>query len=261
MKNHSLAVTAVGIAQGTSTLARSRARPLNCLFITRAIIMPRTTSRTTVTTVNSTVTVTASQNSLPRVPGGQFVAAAPLEQPVGVVGEPGVPAALVEEPALQGLVLVEGLHDGGDHRIADDQCEQQQHRTDQEQRQAALTGGGPAACAANRPPPGGCGRAVPGRGGVCRTPAFCARVRPASGRPGGAGGAASELVESAMSASSLTAQLRGSAAVRTGVVRAGCVRWRGSRRAVPRASCRRIEGGRRDAGVPNRGVSCRWWRP
>ena len=98
MKNHSLAVTAVGIAQGTSTLARSSARPRNAWFITMAIHMPRTTSTTTVTTVNSTVTPTASQNCEPRVPGGQARRCRSLlQQPVGVVGEAGV-AALDEQP-------------------------------------------------------------------------------------------------------------------------------------------------------------------
>ena len=44
MKNHSLAVTAVGMAHGTRTDARSRPRPRNDLAITSAIAKPITVS-------------------------------------------------------------------------------------------------------------------------------------------------------------------------------------------------------------------------
>src|SRR5438045_7788832 len=71
MNAHSFAVTAVGIAHGTRTLARSRARPLKARFITIAIHIPRTTSRTTVQMVKKTVVNIESQNWEPRVRGGQ----------------------------------------------------------------------------------------------------------------------------------------------------------------------------------------------
>ena len=48
MKYHSFAVTAVGIAHGTRTAARSSARPLNVVFMIIANHSPRIVSRTTV---------------------------------------------------------------------------------------------------------------------------------------------------------------------------------------------------------------------
>ena len=71
MNSHSRAVTAVGIAHGISTAARSSARPLNVLPITIAMPRPITTSSATVTTVKNRVTPMADQNCEPRVPGGQ----------------------------------------------------------------------------------------------------------------------------------------------------------------------------------------------
>ena len=47
MKNHSLAVTAVGIAHGIRIAARSRPRPRNVRFMIIANHMPRTTSMVT----------------------------------------------------------------------------------------------------------------------------------------------------------------------------------------------------------------------
>ena len=46
---HSTAATAVGIAHGTSTLARRMPRPLNARFITSAIARPMRVSSTMVT--------------------------------------------------------------------------------------------------------------------------------------------------------------------------------------------------------------------
>jgi hypothetical protein len=73
MKNHSLAVTAVGIDQGTRTLARSSPRPLKARAITSAIHMPRTTSITTEATVKKMVAPMAGQNCEPSVPGGHLM--------------------------------------------------------------------------------------------------------------------------------------------------------------------------------------------
>src|SRR5215211_3325512 len=71
IKNHSLAVTAVGIDQGTRTLARSSPRPLKARLITSAIHMPRQTSMITVATVKKMVVDMEDQNCDPSVPGGQ----------------------------------------------------------------------------------------------------------------------------------------------------------------------------------------------
>src|SRR6266516_459675 len=71
MNNHSLAVTAVGIDQGTRTLARSSPRPLKARFMMIAIHMPRQTSMTTVAMVKNTVVHIDGQNSAPSEPGGQ----------------------------------------------------------------------------------------------------------------------------------------------------------------------------------------------
>ncbi len=71
MKYQSLAVTAVGIAQGIRIAARSRARPAKVLPMMTAIPKPMTTSMDTVTTVKNAVFPTAPQNCDPSVPGGQ----------------------------------------------------------------------------------------------------------------------------------------------------------------------------------------------
>src|SRR4029450_6248126 len=72
MKYHSLAVTAVGIAQGTRTLARSNPRPLKARLITSAIHMPSTTSIVTEATVKKIVADIDGQNCDPSVPGGHL---------------------------------------------------------------------------------------------------------------------------------------------------------------------------------------------
>src|SRR5262245_58079945 len=72
MNSQSFAVTAVGIDQGTRTLARSSPRPLNARFMTVAIHIPRMTSMTTVVTVKKIVTHMAGQNSAPSEPGGHL---------------------------------------------------------------------------------------------------------------------------------------------------------------------------------------------
>jgi hypothetical protein len=68
---NSFAVTAVGIAQGTSTAARITLRPRKARPMMMAIQKPRTVSRTTVTMVKKNVVPIALQNCEPRVPGGQ----------------------------------------------------------------------------------------------------------------------------------------------------------------------------------------------
>src|SRR6266545_970512 len=77
MKNHNLAVTAVGMDQGTRTLARSSARPLNARFMIVANYMPRMTSMTTVAMVKKTVTQREGQNSAPSEPGGHLTVPPP----------------------------------------------------------------------------------------------------------------------------------------------------------------------------------------
>src|SRR5215475_9663792 len=72
MYSHNLAVTAVGIAHGTKIAARTIARPLNARCITIAIMVPSTTSNSTVITVKINVVCTAGQNSCPLVPFGQL---------------------------------------------------------------------------------------------------------------------------------------------------------------------------------------------
>jgi hypothetical protein len=71
MKNHSFAVTAVGIAHGTRMAARTSPRPRNVRFMMSAIHSPNTVSSTTVTAVKKKVTKVAFQNCAPRLPGGQ----------------------------------------------------------------------------------------------------------------------------------------------------------------------------------------------
>ena len=77
MNCHNLAVTAVGIAQGMSTAARSMPLPLKSRFITVAIHMPRSVSNATVTTVKNSVMRNAGQKSVASTPGGH-VETAPL---------------------------------------------------------------------------------------------------------------------------------------------------------------------------------------
>src|SRR5919198_3622003 len=78
MNSHSLAVTAVGIDQGTSTLARSSPRPLNARFMMVANHMPRRTSITTVAAVKNTVTHRAGQNNAPSERGGHLTVPPPV---------------------------------------------------------------------------------------------------------------------------------------------------------------------------------------
>ena len=60
MKNHSFAVTAVGMAQGTRMAARTRPRPLNVRFMIMANHRPRPISMATEVTVKKRVTKSAS---------------------------------------------------------------------------------------------------------------------------------------------------------------------------------------------------------
>ena len=60
---HVIAVTAVIVAHGTSTTARSTPRPLNAWCIAIAIASPITSSRATETAVNPSVVQNADQNS------------------------------------------------------------------------------------------------------------------------------------------------------------------------------------------------------
>ena len=69
MNAHSLAVTAVGMAQGTSTAARNRARPQMLRPMTTAIQKPSAVSIDTVTTVNIAVLRMAGQKSVAMLPG------------------------------------------------------------------------------------------------------------------------------------------------------------------------------------------------
>ena len=71
MNSHSLAVTAVGMAHGTRTAARTRLRPLKARAMMTAIQKPSTVSSATVTMVKKKVVPVADQNCAPRVPGGQ----------------------------------------------------------------------------------------------------------------------------------------------------------------------------------------------
>ncbi len=56
MKNHSFAVTAVGMAHGTRMAARTRPRPRKVRFMIMANHMPRVTSTSTLATVKNRVT-------------------------------------------------------------------------------------------------------------------------------------------------------------------------------------------------------------
>ena len=70
MNCHNLAVTAVGIAHGTSTAARTRPRPLYSPFMMMAMNIPRMVSNNTVTTVKNSVIFSAYQKSVAITPGG-----------------------------------------------------------------------------------------------------------------------------------------------------------------------------------------------
>src|SRR5665811_2550875 len=70
MKNHSLAVTAVGMAHGTRTEARSRPRPRKVRAMMTAIPNPSAVSRITVATAKKNVVPMELQNCAPRFPGG-----------------------------------------------------------------------------------------------------------------------------------------------------------------------------------------------
>ena len=82
MNCHSLAVTAVGIAHGISTAARTSPRPRYLPFMIKAMAMPRMISRLTVTTVKNSVIPTAGQKSVASEPGGQVIAvpSAPMQR-------------------------------------------------------------------------------------------------------------------------------------------------------------------------------------
>jgi hypothetical protein len=69
MKNHSFAVTAVGIAHGMRTLARRSPRPRKLPFMIIANQNPSTSSMDTVTTVKNTVIHTLPQKLAAFVPG------------------------------------------------------------------------------------------------------------------------------------------------------------------------------------------------
>ena len=77
MKTNSLAVTAVGMAHGTRTEARSRLRPRKVRAMMTANPNPIAVSRITVTTVKKKVVDMELQNCAPRVPGGQGTVAPP----------------------------------------------------------------------------------------------------------------------------------------------------------------------------------------
>ena len=59
--SHIFAATTVGIAQGTSMMARMMPRPLKCELTTSAMIRPRRNSSETVITVNLIVRTTVSR--------------------------------------------------------------------------------------------------------------------------------------------------------------------------------------------------------
>src|SRR5699024_5648683 len=77
MNAHSFAVTAVGIAHGTRTAARSRERPQMLLPMTTAMAKPSTVSRETVVTVKNSVLPMAGQKSTDETPGGQVTVPSP----------------------------------------------------------------------------------------------------------------------------------------------------------------------------------------
>src|SRR6266511_2145199 len=116
MKSHSLAVTAVGMAQGTRTLARSSPRPLNARFMITAIHIPRQTSMTTVATVKKMVTPMEDQNSAPSEPGGHRVEAG---------------------------VVLEGHDDAPHDRVEDHDRQEGEGRRDQVESEQVPAGGAP----------------------------------------------------------------------------------------------------------------------
>ena len=66
--SQSLAATAVGIAHGTSTLARTRPRPRKALFMINAMAKPMTSSNAIVTMVSWVVNQNAGQKTSAPVP-------------------------------------------------------------------------------------------------------------------------------------------------------------------------------------------------
>ncbi len=62
--SHIFAATTVGIAQGTSMIARITPRPLKLEFTTSAMISPRRNSSETVITVNLSVRTTVSRKNV-----------------------------------------------------------------------------------------------------------------------------------------------------------------------------------------------------
>ena len=71
MKNHSLAVTAVGMAHGHQDAGPHQAAAPEVRFMMTANQKPSTVSKATVTTVKKNVIADGGQNCAPRVPGGQ----------------------------------------------------------------------------------------------------------------------------------------------------------------------------------------------
>src|SRR5699024_11191359 len=74
---HNLAVTAVGIAHGTSTAARGRDRPQMFFPMITSMVKPRTVSSETVVTVKKSVLAIAGQKSTEETPGGHVTAPSP----------------------------------------------------------------------------------------------------------------------------------------------------------------------------------------
>jgi hypothetical protein len=66
--SQSFAETAVGIAHGTSTLARTRPRPRKALFMISAMPKPTTSSKAIVTSVSRVVNQNACQKTPEPVP-------------------------------------------------------------------------------------------------------------------------------------------------------------------------------------------------
>src|SRR5699024_8258141 len=77
MNAHNLAVSAVGIAHGTSTAARSRDRPQMLFPMITAIVKPSTVSSETVVTEIKSVLAIAGQKSTEETPGGHGTVPSP----------------------------------------------------------------------------------------------------------------------------------------------------------------------------------------
>src|SRR5699024_9756490 len=77
MNDHNLAVTAVAIADGTSTAARSSDRPQMLFPMITAMVKPRTVSSETVVTVKKSVLAIAGQKSTEETPGGHVTVPSP----------------------------------------------------------------------------------------------------------------------------------------------------------------------------------------